>query len=229
MRKYQEDEIGMSDKITVWVGVISSILTIVLSVMNFKLNEEMQQIDAYVKKVEADLKEKSFELEKSKESTSRYEFVNKLMPDLLTEEKEHVVLTTNLIALVLDESETEQLFKGFYNSKQESVRAAGQIGIETINTIQENKSKYQAAIEYEKSGFDSIISGDYTKAIEYFGLAEKVYPTFHQVYEIKKLLQNNVVKMDDERTKKAVLREIADNLSWKAPNQQLIKIKEMIE
>lgn len=56
----------MSDKITVWIGVCSSIITIILSVMNFNLNAEMQEIDAYVKKVEADLKQKTFELEKSK-------------------------------------------------------------------------------------------------------------------------------------------------------------------
>ncbi|MEI8598806.1 hypothetical protein P4S64_18110 [Vibrio sp. M60_M31a] len=145
--------------------MLSSIITITLSVMNFNLNAEMQEIDAYVKKVEADLKQKTFELEKSKENTYRYEFINKLMPDLLVDDKKHVVLTTNLIALVLDESETEQPFNGLASSTEENVSSVGKIGIATITSVRENKSKYQSAIEYEAKAFDALVSEDFANAI----------------------------------------------------------------
>ncbi|MDV6252312.1 hypothetical protein [Vibrio sp. EA2] len=219
----------MSDKITVWIGVGSSIITIILSVMNFNLNAEMQEIDAYVKKVEADLKQKTYELEKSRENTSRYEFINKLMPDLLADDEKHVVLTTNLIALVLDESETEQLFNGLASSKEENVSNVGKIGIETINSVQENKSKYQSAIEYEAKAFDALVNQDFVNAIKYLDMAEKVYPSFHQVYEIKNLLKENIDNIQDEKTKAAVLREIVFELSWKAPQPQLSQLRKMVE
>lgn len=219
----------MSDKITVWIGVCSSIITIILSVMNFNLNAEMKEIDAYVKKVEADLKQKTFELEKSKENTSRYEFINKLMPDLLVDDKKHVVLTTNLIALVLDESETEQLFNGLASSTEENVSSVGKIGIATITSVQENKSKYQSAIEYEAKAFDALVSKDFANAINYLDLAEEVYPSFHQVYEIKNLLQENIANLHDENTQAAVLKKIVFELSWKAPQPQLSQLKEMVE
>ncbi|MGY0615302.1 hypothetical protein [Vibrio sp. FJH11] len=215
----------MSDKITVWIGVCSSIITIILSIINLKLNAEMQEVDTYIKKVEADLKQKTYELEKSKENTSRYEFINKLMPDLLVEDEKHVVLTTNLIALVLDQSETEQLFRGLESSTEENVSSAGKIGIATITTVQ----KYQAAIEYEARAFNALVNGDFANAIKYLDLAEEEYPSFHQVYEIKKLLQKNIANMHDENTKAAVLKKIAYEFSWKAPQPQLDQLREMVE
>lgn len=219
----------MSDKITVWIGVCSSIITIILSIINLKLNAEMQEVDTYIKKVEADLKQKTYELEKSRENTSRYEFVNKLMPDLLVDNKQHVVLTTNLIALVLDESETEQLFNGLASSTEENVSSVGKIGIATITSVQENKSKYQSAIEYEAKAFDALVNEDFVNAIKYLDLAEKVYPSFHQVYEINSLLKKNIANIQDEKTKAAVIRKIVFELNWKAPQPQLNQLKEMME
>lgn len=216
----------MSDKISVWIGITSSIITISLSVLNYNLNEKIQQTEMTIRAIETNLKLKAHELEVSKEKTARYEFINKLMPDLLKQDKNQVILTTNLIALALNEEETANLFRGFANSEQENIKTLGEIGIQGIK---ENRNKYKIALEHEEEAFDFMLKGEYQKAIASFESAENIYPSFHQVYEIARLLRKEKANMGNESVKEKVFKRIINDYSWKAPEKYLLKLKEFVK
>jgi tetratricopeptide (TPR) repeat protein len=214
----------ISDNMGIWIGIISSVITISLSVLNYNLNEKMQQSEINIKRIETDLKIKNLELESLKEKTARYEFVNKLMGDLLKQDKNQIALTTNLISLALNEEEAAKLFRGFANSEQKNIKEVGNIGIEAIK---DKRSKYDTALEYEDLGFKAIIDGDYKKAIECFKSAENTYASFHQVYEIARLLKKEQVNMVDESARKGVLNRIVSEYSLEVPGKYIGKLKEM--
>lgn len=214
----------MTDKTSVWIGIISSIITISLSILNFNLNEKMQQSEINIKRIETELKVKTFELEASKEKTARYQFVNNIMADLLKQDKNQVILTTNLISLALNEEETAKLFRGFANSDQDGIKEIGKIGIQGI---EEKRNKYTIALEYEEKGFQFLIKGEYEKAIESFESAEKVYTSFHQVYEIARLLKKEQANMANAFVRKEVFNRIINEYSWKAPQKYLARLHEM--
>lgn len=214
----------MSNKLSIWIGIISSAVTILLTVFNFMLNKEIQKTELELKRVETELKQKSFELDVSREKTDRYEFVYKVLPDLINNDKEHVVLVTNLIALALTDEEAQKLFMGLSNSEDKNIQ---NIGVAAIQSINKEKSNFISAEEFEKAGFEALINGDIDLAIQSFEAAEKVYPSYHQAYEIARLLRRNKDRLNEPETRRSVYLQIANELGWKAPTEYIIKLKEM--
>jgi hypothetical protein len=205
----------MIKKLSAWIAVISSFITIFLTIYNAYLHSKVVDI-------ENDLKQKAQELEVRKEKTARYEFVNKLLPDVLKKDKAQVTLTTNLISLALSEEEARQLFAGFQVSQDISVREAGKIGSESLQ-----RNRLSLALTHEQEAFEALIAGDYPKAMSEFEATDQVYPTFHQAYEISRLLRQNLDAMRDPVKRKAVFRQIVADYNYGAPVEYIRKLDEL--
>ena len=89
----------MIEKLSAWTAVLSSIITVGLTVYNATLNIKIEQAKVDLTRVQTEINQKYAELEVRKERTTRYEFVNKLLPDVLKKDRSQVTLTTNLISL----------------------------------------------------------------------------------------------------------------------------------
>lgn len=216
----------MSNKLSIWIGIVSSVVTIALTVLNYNLNKQMTEAQIEIDRIEAELKIKSQALEESREKTERYEFVYKVLPDILNKDKTQVVLTTNLISLALTEEEAQKLFVGLSNSEDAKVQ---DIGKTAMQGIAREKSNYQTAIEFEKDGFDYLIFGDIENAIQSFDAAEKAYPTFHSVYGISRLLKKNKDQWSDMNVRKSVYNQIINEYSWKAPSSAISELRKLSE
>ncbi|OPY77669.1 MAG: hypothetical protein A4E65_02651 [Syntrophorhabdus sp. PtaU1.Bin153] len=214
----------MTEKIGAWIGVISSVVTIGLTVYNATLNTRIQQTEIQLKQVESEIRKKSQELEERKERTARYEFVNKLLPDVLKKEKPQVILTTNLITLALTEEEARKLFEGFQFSQDRSIQEVGRIGSENL---EKQRERLRSALAHESAGFEALIAGDYQKALSEFETTESVYPTFHQAYEIARLLRQNLRAMSEAKSRKDVFRKIVTEYNYGAPPKYLQKLDEL--
>jgi hypothetical protein len=192
--------------------------------LNFNLNSRIQQTELDLKKTETELKAKAQQIDVSKEKTSRYEFVNKLLPDLLNKDKTKVVLTTNLVTLVLSEEESKRLFSGFVSSSNKEVQTLGK---EAIENIQQQQNKLNEAIIKENAAFDVLIQGDVDKAIAAFDAVDKIYPTFHQAYEIATFLKHNKEKFTSQNERKNLYRKIYTDFGTYASKEQRIKLEEL--
>ncbi|OPY64338.1 MAG: hypothetical protein A4E63_03567 [Syntrophorhabdus sp. PtaU1.Bin050] len=214
----------MTGKLGAWIGVVSSIVTIGLTIYNAALNTRIQQTELQLKQVESEIRKKSQELEERKERTARYEFVNKLLPDILKNEKAQVILTTNLISLALTEEEARKLFDGFQLSQDKNVQEVGKIGSENLD---KQRQRLRTALSHEAAAFEALIAGDYHKALSEFEATEAVYPTFHQAYEISRLLRQNLNTMSESKSRKDVFKRIVAQYSYGAPSQYLQKLDEL--
>ncbi|OPX95052.1 MAG: hypothetical protein A4E58_02338 [Syntrophorhabdus sp. PtaB.Bin006] len=214
----------MTGKLGIWIGIVSSIVTIGLTIYNAVLNTRIQETDSKLRAMETEIKMKAQELEERKERTARYEFVNKLLPDILKNDKTQVVLTTNLISLALTEEEARKLFDGFQLSQDKNIQEVGKIGSENLD---KQRQRLRSASSHEAAAFEALIAGDYQKALSEFEAAESVYPTFHQAYEISRLLRQNLNTMGESKNKKDVLKKIIAQYSYGAPSQYLQKLDEL--
>ncbi len=99
----------------------------------------------------------------------------------------------------------------------------GNAGSEIAKNIEANKDSksifynYEIAKRNEKEGFSALVREDYVVAIEKFKKAYEVYPQYHSVSEIYKLLKNNKDKLTEHTTKRRVIKKILNDYSWKAP------------
>lgn len=215
-------------RITTLVAIGSSILTIVLTMYNTYTKAQIDAADSYVKQrqleLDAKLKERSANLEESKERTGRYTFVHTLFPDLLDKETSKKELTINLIRLALTEEEGTKLFTGFSKSSNEQLQSAGNTA---ITIIQKEKTSSQTALEKEREGFQNLIDGKLDQSILAFEAAESAYPSYHQVYELARLIKSRKQALSDPATKKAVLTEIITSYSYGAPSDLLAQLRAM--
>jgi hypothetical protein len=215
-------EISMIRKLGAWTAVISSIVTVGLTVCNAILHSRVESTQTYLNGLQVEIQKKTQELEVKKERTARYEFVNKLLPDVLKKDKAQVTLTTNLISLALSEEEARQLFAGFQVSQDISVREVGMIGSESLQ-----RNRLSLALAHEKEAFEALIAGDYPKALSEFEATDQVYPTFHQAYEISRLLRQNLAAMREPDKRKAVFRQIIAEYNHGAPAEYIRKLDEL--
>ncbi len=89
-------------------------------------------------------------------------------------------------------------------------------------------ARLKMALQYEEEGFSEILEGDYPSAVSALKRAEDEYPSFHQVYEIRRLLERERAGLEaGESAKwKEVYRRIVDSYSWKAPPDPLDELKD---
>ncbi len=121
----QTTDKSMASRLSVWIGVIASLVTVILTLVNGYTKIQIDQ-----KKTELDSRAQL--VEESKERVSRYIFVHDLYPDILGKEIGKKTLSINLVRLALSPEEANTLFSGFQTSSSEELQSAGQIGISAM-------------------------------------------------------------------------------------------------
>ena len=92
----------------------------------------------------------------------------------------------------------------------------------STNGIKKKINKYREAKRLEKEAFRSIANNDRNTAISKLDSAEKMYPTYHNVAEIKTVLLNTV-------DMNAAKRKIVVSYQWQAPVTEINDIKAQIK
>lgn len=215
-------------RVTVWIGIASSILTIALTVVNTYTKARIDAADFALKEktqeFEAKFKERAAVIEESKERTSRYTFVHQLFPDLADKDETKKELTVNLVRLTLTDDEASRLFSGFTKSSNQQLQNAGNAGITIINA---EKNSLQLAADKEREGFQNLISEKYDNALSAFQASESAYPTYHQVYELSRLIKSRRQDLNDPSKRKEIFQLIVDNYSYGAPPDLLSQIRDI--
>ncbi len=89
----------MGDRLTRWIGIVGSLITVVLTGWNAYTKSQIDQREAALKQLELGLKERSAGLEESRERVERYKWVLGLFPDLVATDERKRNFTVNLIRL----------------------------------------------------------------------------------------------------------------------------------
>lgn len=219
------DSDSFPGKATVFIGIASSLVTIVLTIFNTYTKARIDANDEQLKdkQVELDLKikQQSAQLEQSRDRTARYTFVHSLFPELSGDPKKQE-LTVNLIRLSLTDDEATKLFSGFSSSADKTVQKAGSTGIAIITN---EKSKLQDAAEREREGFQALVEGKYEQAAAAFEASEQAYPTYHVVYELARLLRSHKADWNNPSAMKPVLQQIVSKYSYGAPPDLLDQLR----
>jgi hypothetical protein len=131
---------GAASTITIWLGVISTVVTLVLTGLNAYWSLEINATDQRLKVKAAELEEKKLELERlnfslteGKERMARYSFVQGLFSQVLNDKDiGQKTLAVNLINLALTETEATKLFTGLQTSTDKQAREVGNIGTDLV-------------------------------------------------------------------------------------------------
>jgi hypothetical protein len=156
--------------ITAWVGIAGTVVTIFLTVVNTYTKSLIDKREDDLKALEYKLKEKSTELDASKERVERYKWVMTLFPDLEGADEKKKNFSISLIRLALNKEEAQQLFTGLQSSGDKELQNVGQSGIRVIedepiallvsqmnaNTANERKSAVAKLERYYKSSSQAI-------------------------------------------------------------------------
>jgi len=122
----------IGELITLWVGILGSLVTISLTIWNTRIQAEIGKREESLKELELRLKERTTGLEESRERVDRYKWVLGLFPDLNEGEEKKKNFTISLIRLALTKDEAEQLFAGLQTSSDKSLQSLGQSGITAL-------------------------------------------------------------------------------------------------
>jgi len=123
---------SLIDKITLWVGAVSAIVTISLTIWNAHTKSQIDQREADLKELETALRARTINIEESKERVDRYKWVLSLFPELNETDKKKSNFTISLIRLALTRDEAEQLFSSLQTSPDKALQSVGQNGITAI-------------------------------------------------------------------------------------------------
>jgi hypothetical protein len=87
------------------------------------------------------------------------------------------------------------------------------------------KRDFAAASELERQGFERLLERNFNGARRAFEAVERTYPSFHQAYEIARLLQREQSRLPSPEVQRRVLTRIISDYSWKAPADLLTAIE----
>jgi len=85
----------------------------------------------------------------------------------------------------------------------------------------------KAALKFEAQGFTYLLAGEFDKAITAFNKAEISFPSFHQVYEIGRLLRKERDSLDDPEKRRQVYLQIVNDMSFGAPSEMIDKLRKI--
>jgi hypothetical protein len=120
------------ERISFWIGIIGTVVTLVLTIWNANTKMKIDQREENLKSLEVELKERSTNVEESKERVDRYKWVFSLYPNLNVKDDKEKNFTINLIRLALTKEEAQQLFTGFQSSSDTTLQSLGNKGINVI-------------------------------------------------------------------------------------------------
>lgn len=132
---------SLSALLTIAVTVITTITAKDIQYKNLKLQENQKEIDRINLNLHQFEIKSSVESRKYSDDYRRYEFVNELLPKLLSQKNDEKTLIINLLKIVLPEVEYNKLFLGLEISTNPNVAAAGKLGMEQIQASQINRDQ----------------------------------------------------------------------------------------
>lgn len=219
----------LSNRIATWLSITSTFVALLLSIVTFFLDRQLQKVETEGKQTaeKADRLLREFETQRRLKQTD-YELVAKNLPNLAQEDAANRTLKINFITLILGLEEAEKLFAGLKSSENQELKSIANTGNRIVQAQRRvENATYARAFALERQGFEALIQGDYDKAIAAFAEAEANYPQFHSVYEIANLLRQRRNELNDVDKRKAILQEIIEKYSWKAPPDAIERLKEL--
>jgi len=108
--------------------------------------------------------------------------------------------------------------------QQNVVQLSQRIG-SPVASESDRATRFKRATQKEREGFEYLLAGEYDRAIEAFEDAEVIYPSFHQVYEIRRLLRGNRSKLDIPNERRKIFDKIVKKYSWEVPQDLLLELK----
>ncbi|ASU35859.1 hypothetical protein [Mucilaginibacter xinganensis] len=121
----QSNKPPLTGNISVWLGIITSIITVALTIYTAY---NKAKIDG----LEDKLKERSTTIEESREKVERYKWVFSLYQDLTDTDKRKSKFAGSLITLALTDAESTKLFAGLQTSTDKVLQNLGKNGLTTI-------------------------------------------------------------------------------------------------
>ncbi|MGF1733679.1 hypothetical protein [Photobacterium kasasachensis] len=82
-------------------------------------------------------------------------------------------------------------------------------------------SRLEKVERLERAGFEALLKRDVEGAIKQFSSAERLWPEFHNVSEIKRLLvekKSHLIETDNDSAWNATIRTILEKYSWGMPS-----------
>jgi hypothetical protein len=114
--------------------------------------------------------------------------------------------------------------------KQEAENEGQKLKIEESKIqLSSTGTKYETASKLETEGFDFLLKDDIDRAIQSFKDAETVYPSFHNTYEIGRLLKSKKDDFNSKNTKIEVLEKIIKDYSWGMPSSVLKELTTKVQ
>jgi hypothetical protein len=123
---------SLGEQITLWVGVVGSLVTISLTIWNAHTKSQIDAREEELRALEIKLKERTTGIEESKEKVDRYKWVLSLFPDLNETDEKKKNFTISLIRLALTRDEAEQLFASLQTSPNKELQSIGQSGSASV-------------------------------------------------------------------------------------------------
>jgi len=117
-----------SNTVSAWIGVITSVITIILTIYTTSNKVRLDQL-------ETDFKDRSTKVEESKERVERYKWVYSLYNDLNDVDKRKKNFTVGLITLALTDVESKKLFSALQTSGDTVLQSVGQSGLKALKAI----------------------------------------------------------------------------------------------
>jgi len=99
--------------------------------------------------------------------------------------------------------------------------------LKTEETVPEVAKDFKAASKFEAQGFAYLLSGEFDKAITAFNKAEISFPSYHQVYEISRLLRKEKDGLDNPEKRRQIYLQIVDEMFYGAPPEMLEQLKKL--
>jgi hypothetical protein len=128
----------VGERLGLWVGTAGSLVTILLTAWNAQTKNEIDRREKDLQALEVQLKQRSAQVEESKERVERYKWVLTLLPSLTEPDITKRNFTISLVRLALTKEEAQQLFSGLQLSPNEELRKIGQQGFESIENQELN-------------------------------------------------------------------------------------------
>jgi hypothetical protein len=161
----QTQPVTRATTLTVWLGVVSTVLTLSLTALNAYWSREINATDQRLKVKAAELEEKKLDLERQnfsltegKERMARYAFVQGLFGSVLNEKDiGQRTLAVNLINLALTETEATKLFTGLQTSTDKRAQEVGNIGSDLVGISNLVMQLDAAAKESRIGAVDTLI------------------------------------------------------------------------
>ncbi|MDP8098491.1 hypothetical protein [Pasteurella atlantica] len=169
---------------------------------------------------------------KNQEKVEKLKISRSILNDMFeTENFDKKIAMKSILNQLTNEDESLSEFKKQLDIiiKNEIFNSEKEVGEKLIRKVKNSSNKeylnleiekYKKVIKLEEEGFYFLLKRNFKEALKKFEEIEKIYPTFHQAYEICNYLKNN-----SSNDKNNVLKNIIEKYSWKAPKKIVREIQ----